>query len=128
MKLLLDEMFAERLVELLADVFPESQHVRRAGLHNTHDSVIWDAARQHGFVLVTKDADFLRFAVGSTHAAKLVYVNLGNCGVRRVEQLLREERSVMEFAAAPNEVLLIVGRKRDGKNREPSARVPGSGE
>jgi predicted nuclease of predicted toxin-antitoxin system len=42
----------------LADVFPDSQHVFQLGLDRASDGDIWTYARDHEFIIVTKDADF----------------------------------------------------------------------
>lgn len=51
MKLLFDENLSPRLVAGLSDVFPESVHVRDAGLSRATDAAIWDYARSHGLTI-----------------------------------------------------------------------------
>jgi predicted nuclease of predicted toxin-antitoxin system len=46
------------LVSRLADLFPHSQHVFALGLDRASDWEIRDYARQSGYSIVTKDADF----------------------------------------------------------------------
>ena len=58
MKLLFDENLSPKLAAALADVFPESIHVDRAGLGGGSDDEVWEYAYQHGFTLVSKDSDF----------------------------------------------------------------------
>ena len=43
---------------LLGDEYPESAHVRDAGLRGAADEVIWEHARNHRYVIVSKDDDF----------------------------------------------------------------------
>jgi len=57
MKFLFDENLSPRLVVLLADVFPNSLHVRDVGLKSAEDSLVWNYARNHDLVIVSKDAD-----------------------------------------------------------------------
>ncbi len=59
MKLLLDENLFRRSVSFLMEAFPESTQVVLLGLENADDKVIWQYAKNNGFVLVIKDADFL---------------------------------------------------------------------
>ena len=48
---------------MLEDLFPGSSQVTLLGLSGeTPDQVIWDAARNGGFVIVTADADFVRLS------------------------------------------------------------------
>ena len=58
MKLLFDQNLSPKLPRLLADVYAGSLHVREAGLLEAEDSAVWDYARLHGFVIVSKDSDF----------------------------------------------------------------------
>ena len=58
MKLLYDENLAPSLVEELADIFPESLHVREVGLKAVPDPVVWAYAATAGYMIVSKDADF----------------------------------------------------------------------
>ncbi len=60
MKLLFDENLAPRLAVGLQDLFPESQHVRDAGLAGASDAEVWDYAKTRGFAIVSKDSDFQR--------------------------------------------------------------------
>jgi hypothetical protein len=46
------------LVSRLADLFPQSQHVFPLGMDRASDWEIRDYARQSGYSIVTKDADF----------------------------------------------------------------------
>ena len=59
MKLLLfDQNLSPRLVTRLADVYPDSIHVQSLDLGSSLDRVVWDYAREHDYMIVTKDADF----------------------------------------------------------------------
>jgi predicted nuclease of predicted toxin-antitoxin system len=58
MKLLFDHNLPPLLVSRLADLFPHSQHVFALGLDRASDWEIRDYARQSGYFIVTKDADF----------------------------------------------------------------------
>lgn len=58
MKLLFDENLSHRLVGLLTADFPDSEHLTRVGLMSASDQDVWKHARDHGYVLVSKDDDF----------------------------------------------------------------------
>lgn len=62
MKLLLDQNLSPRLVGTLAEVYPECAHTSRIGLARASDSEVWSYARDHGYMIVTKDADFNELA------------------------------------------------------------------
>ena len=79
MKLLFDENLSPKLVMALADVFPNSAHVDRLGLGGSPDSEVWEYAKQHGFVLVSKDSDFYEKSMLCGHPPKVVWIKKGNC-------------------------------------------------
>ena len=58
MKLLLDQNLSPRLVQALEAVYPGSSHVRLLGLRDADDAVVWEFARDHDFIIVSKDSDF----------------------------------------------------------------------
>ena len=58
MKLLFDQNLSPRLPNQLEDIFPGSVHVREVGLIKVTDTLIWEYARQHELILISKDADF----------------------------------------------------------------------
>ena len=58
MKLLLDENLSRRLIPFLQHDYPGSSQVVLLGLEAASDSVVWHIAKDHGFVIVTRDADF----------------------------------------------------------------------
>ena len=58
MKFLFDENISATLPALLADVFPDSRHVREVALKGAVDEAVWAYATAHGFALVSKDDDF----------------------------------------------------------------------
>ena len=97
MKLLFDHNLPPRLVNELAKEFPQSQHVYSLGLDQTSDFEIREYARQEGFVIVTKDADFSDMCVLWGFPPKIVWVRRGNCSVDTLVALLRERSSELEL-------------------------------
>ena len=57
MKLLLDQNLSPRLVHRLADIYPNSTHVAEVGLDRSFDREVWEYARQHDYIIVTKEAE-----------------------------------------------------------------------
>ena len=62
MKLLFDENLSPKMVEALADVFPDSAHVDRIGLGGGSDDDVWRYAKDNGFMLVTRIPIFTKRA------------------------------------------------------------------
>jgi predicted nuclease of predicted toxin-antitoxin system len=90
LKLLFDANLSPKLVGRLAELFPDSAHVFHTGLARfTPDEVIWEYARDHGFVIVTADSDFLDLVAARGAPPKVV--RLENCNYRtsHAEALLR---------------------------------------
>lgn len=58
MKLLFDHNLSPALVNRLQNFYPDSNHVYRLGLDQISDTEVWEYARQEGFLIVIKDADF----------------------------------------------------------------------
>jgi len=60
MKLLFDESLSPKLIELLSDLFPDSESALRNGLAGAGDLKILEYASTHNFILVSTDSDFER--------------------------------------------------------------------
>ncbi len=54
MRLLLDQNLWPRLLDILADLYPGSTHVRNQGLQAADDDTVWADAARHGFIIVSK--------------------------------------------------------------------------
>jgi predicted nuclease of predicted toxin-antitoxin system len=53
-----EQNLAWRLVRSLADLYPESVHVRDVGLASTDDAAVWEYAKENALTIVSKDGDF----------------------------------------------------------------------
>lgn len=111
MKLLFDENVSDRLAKLLADVFPDSSHVRNDGLRGTEDRNVWELARKDGFTIVSKDTGFRERSYGGGTAAEGRRLDVGNAGTKAIEDLLRRERErerILRFTDSEQSSLLIL--------------------
>ncbi|MGQ0541757.1 MAG: DUF5615 family PIN-like protein [Blastocatellia bacterium] len=98
MKLLFDQNLSWRLCNILADIFPDSDHIRNLGLQESEDIDIWKFAKSNGFVIVSKDADFQQRSLLFGHPSKIVWLRVGNCSVIAIEDLLiRHSISIHTF-------------------------------
>lgn len=95
MKLLFDEQLSPVLVARLTAVYPGSAHVHALGLGGCDDRVVWDYARDHGYDVVTKDADFADLVMTLGAPPRVVWLRLGNCATSAVEALLIEHREAV---------------------------------
>jgi predicted nuclease of predicted toxin-antitoxin system len=91
MKLLLfDQNISPRLVNSLADLYPNSVHVSTIGLGSAFDLDVWQYARDNDYMIVTKDADFSEFGVMKGFPPKVIWIRRGNCSTGEIETILRE--------------------------------------
>ena len=112
-KLLFDQNLAPRLARDLAELYPDSAHVRDLGLQAAADEAVWARAAAAGFVIVTKDDDFRQRSFLRGHPPKVVWVRLGNCRTGDVAALLRARHAeVVAFAADSQAALLVLTRRR----------------
>ena len=77
------------MVEALRDLFPDSAHVQTVGLSSASDAIIWDYARDNGFIVLTKDADFSDQSALQGHPPKVIWLRLGNTTTETIEATLR---------------------------------------
>jgi predicted nuclease of predicted toxin-antitoxin system len=92
-KLLFDENLSHRLVELLREEFPGSSHVRAIGPLGAADGLVWDHARDHGFMIVSKDNDFRQRSFLDGAPPKVIWLRVGNAGTAAIAGLLRREQA-----------------------------------
>lgn len=101
--LLFDENLSPRLSERLADVFPGSRHVSSVELDRAMDRAVWDYARQHELIIVTKDADFSEMSLLFNFPPKVIWIRRGNCSTRDIENLLRANaEAIAALSEDPN--------------------------
>ena len=109
MKLLLDENLSDRVVASLLELYPGSSHVKSHGLTRTDDALIWSFAREQGYMIVSKDADFHQRSLVFGHPPKFVFLRVGNCATSRVTELLRANSILLyAFDAEPETSILIL--------------------
>ncbi|MCT7983966.1 DUF5615 family PIN-like protein [Laspinema sp. A4] len=93
MKLLFDHNLSPRLVQRLADLFPESTHVSTIGLDQADDQTVWDYARCHDFIIATKDSDYNELLMLKGFPPKVIWIRRGNCSTSEIESILRSHEA-----------------------------------
>ena len=63
MKLLLNENLSRRFVPFLHAYYPGSNQVVLLGLEKASDREIWQYAKNHDYVIVTKDSDYHELSI-----------------------------------------------------------------
>jgi predicted nuclease of predicted toxin-antitoxin system len=109
-KLLLDENLSPRLTRPLSAIYPGSAHVRDVGLEAADDATVWAYAAQHGFVIISKDADFHQRSFVLGHPPKVVWIRRGNCSTADIEDLVRlHQTELLAFEADADGAFLALG-------------------
>jgi predicted nuclease of predicted toxin-antitoxin system len=107
-KLLFDENLSDRIIPLIADLFPGSSHVKFQSLIHADDTLIWSFAKEHGYTIVSKDADFHQRSLVFGHPPKLVFLRIGNCPTSKITQLLRANFSSLSAFDSDSESSILI--------------------
>jgi predicted nuclease of predicted toxin-antitoxin system len=108
LKLLVDAQLPPILAEWLRDRGLAATHLGELGLLAASDGEIWDLAVREGYVLVTKDRDFVEWSRHRTPRARVLWVRFGNMRrdvlLARMEGALDDLRQALEGDAAVVEI------------------------
>jgi len=107
-KLLFDENLSPSLPRRVADLFSNSVHVRDVGMKATDDPIVWEYAKNNDFLIVSKDADMHDLSLVFGNPPKVVWLRLGNCSTRQVEELLRRDFDIIKLFHEDDSVSLLV--------------------
>lgn len=108
MKLLFDQNLSHKLARRLADLFPNSTHVREVGLKEAEDPEVWEYAKQQEFLIVSKDADFHQRSFLFGFPPKVVWMRLGNCTTAEVEQVIRKNFNAIKAFTDDEEAAFLI--------------------
>lgn len=109
MKLLFDQNISFRVLNLLPDSFADCRHVRSVGLNDCNDRKIWQFARQHGFTIVTFDADFFDISTLKGGPPKIVWFRTGNLTASEIaERIIFNYSNIVFFLNNPDQNCLEI--------------------
>ncbi|MDQ3295808.1 MAG: DUF5615 family PIN-like protein [Myxococcota bacterium] len=109
MRLLFDQNLSSRLVRALADLYPDSVHVRDLGLASADDIAVWEHAKQNALTIVSKDGDFHQRSFLYGHPPKVIWIRRGNCSTSVIERMLRDHHAgIAAFVADPEAAFLAL--------------------
>ena len=109
MKLLFDQNLSHKLAISLQGEYPGSIATRDVGLSRAPDSAVWDFARKNGFVLVSKDSDFLYRSLLQAPPPKVIWMAVGNCSSQTILDLFRSNAAkIEEFETDPVTAVLVL--------------------
>jgi predicted nuclease of predicted toxin-antitoxin system len=95
MKLLFDQNLSFKLCQTIADLFPESSHVRLLRLSEMNDRAVWDYAKANGFSIVSQDADFAEMAALLGAPPKVIWLRAGNRTTEAISTLMRRHAELI---------------------------------
>jgi predicted nuclease of predicted toxin-antitoxin system len=109
-RLLLDENLSERLLLPLAELFPGSEHVGTLTKIGTSDRLLWDLARTGGYILTTRDEDFVGMSVLQEAPPKVLWLNVGKSRNAVIAALLQSHATdIGRFAGHDEHTFLAIG-------------------
>ena len=107
MKLLFDESLSPRLVELLRDLFPDSESALRNGLAGEGDLRILGYASAGDFIMVSMESDF-EGLLSRVSRAKAVILRSCNYPTEVAAEVLRRNAiRTAELPSSPNQLILF---------------------
>ncbi len=95
MRFLLDQNLSPSLKDTIMERFPGTIHVRDVRLQSADDEIIWTYAAQHGFTIVSKDADFRQRSFLLGHPPRVVWIRRGNCSTSEIESILEAQHDIL---------------------------------
>jgi predicted nuclease of predicted toxin-antitoxin system len=78
-KFLVDNQLPIALSRFLSSRGLQCKHVQDFGWGSAPDQTIWNYACADSWILISKDEDFFYLSLASDHAARLIWVRIGNC-------------------------------------------------
>jgi predicted nuclease of predicted toxin-antitoxin system len=84
-------------------------HVDAVGLRGRADTEIWQPARDHDFLIVSKDGDFRQLCILRGPPPKFAHLQVGNASTREIVNLLRMRYvAIAEFGVSEDESVLVL--------------------
>jgi predicted nuclease of predicted toxin-antitoxin system len=96
MKLLLDENLSRRIVPFLQQNYPDSSQVVLLGLQAATDVEIWEFAKVQGYVIVSRDADFIDLSLLKGAPPKLIRLRTPNLSRAATLSMLLSNQQLIE--------------------------------
>ena len=79
MRFLVDAQLPPAFADWLIERDYEAKAVRDLGLREANDAAIWSAAKDAGWIVVSKDEDFVDFVLQAEGSPQVVWLRIGNC-------------------------------------------------
>ena len=107
MKVLLDENLSRRLVPFLQHDYPGSNQVVSIGMASASDKEVWPRARDDGYVIVTRDADFQELSLVWGQPPKVICLKTLNQSRAATLKVLIDNRDAIAEALVGNDLASV---------------------
>lgn len=107
MKLRLDENLSRRLVPFLQHDYPGSSQVVLLGMQSASDEEVWQKAREDGYVIVTRDADFQELSLVWGQPPKVILLKTLNQSRAATLKVLIENQDGITEALVRNDLASV---------------------
>lgn len=107
MKLLLDENLSRRLVPFLQHDYPGSSQVVLVGMQSASDKEVWQTAKEDGYVIVTRDADFQELSLVWGQPPKVIRLRTLNQSRAATLKVLVENKDAISGALVDNDLASV---------------------
>ena len=107
MKLLLDENLSRRLVPFLQHDYPGSNQVVLLGMESASDKEVWQKAREDGYVIDTRGADFQELSLVWGQPPKVIRLKTMNQSRAATLKVLTENRDAIADALVGNDLASV---------------------
>lgn len=108
MRLLFDENLSARLAAAFQADYPGSTHVHLVGLGSALDDEVWRYAHDHGYTIVTKDADYHERSLIRGYPPKVIWIRRGNVSTSEIEDALRSHREAIDRLETDAQLAVLV--------------------
>ncbi|SFF61513.1 DUF5615 family PIN-like protein [Thermoflexibacter ruber] len=95
MKLLFDQNLSHKLPDKLADIYPDSTHVKVVNLATADDLEVWLFAKNNAYTITTQDSDFVDIGLLNGYPPKIIWLRCGNKSTKNIEQILRDNHEII---------------------------------
>jgi predicted nuclease of predicted toxin-antitoxin system len=113
MKILLDANISWKLIKKIETVFGECAHVDLIGLDvPAKDVDIWNYALDNGYIIITKDNDFVDLLELNSFPPKVVLLKTGNNSNEAIMGLLENVKPMIEDLEKNNYGLLEILKEK----------------
>ena len=107
MKPLLDENLSRRLVPFLQHDYPGSDQVVLLGMELASDKEVWLKAKDDGYVIVTRDADFQKLSLVWGQPPKVIHLKTLSQSRASTLKVLIDNREAITDALIGNDLASV---------------------